>query len=112
MSNKNISLIKNNSNYSFKLAFLVALLLSCLSYAQEIPDEFNEKVNSLIENAPKSYKKINAEFREFKRDTNLLNFFAESAQKSNYFEGQSYALNQKGIRYRNLSQLDLSLIHI
>lgn len=110
MSNNNISIVKNNSNYSFKLAFLVALLLSCLSYAQEIPDEFNEKVNSLIENAPKSYKKINAEFREFKKDTNLLNIFAESARKSNYFEGQSYALNQKGITYRNLSQLDKAIV--
>lgn len=110
MLNNNISLIKDKRSYNYKLVFIATLLVSCLCYSQEIPDTFKEKVSNLIKVAPKSYQEIDKEFRKFKRDTNLLNIFAKSALENNYLEGQSYALNQKGTKYRNLSQLDKAIL--
>jgi tetratricopeptide (TPR) repeat protein len=78
--------------------------------SQEISEDFKEKVKVLINKAPKSYQELDTELRRSKRDTSLLNYFAKEALKSDFLEGQSYAFNQIGTTYRNLSKLDKAIV--
>jgi len=92
--------------------FLFAVILLCLSqvvFSQEISEDFKEKVQNLIKETPKSYKELDTQLRRSKRDTIQLNYFLKLAEENNYFEGQSYALNQLGRSYRYSSNLDQSI---
>ncbi|PWL40508.1 sensor histidine kinase [Flagellimonas aquimarina] len=53
---------------------------------------------------PKTYLTLDTELKSEKRDTTLLRYFANLCQTENYLEGQAYALNQMGSKYRNISQ--------
>ncbi|NAY91486.1 tetratricopeptide repeat protein [Muricauda sp. JGD-17] len=54
--------------------------------------------------APKTYLSLDTDLKSEKRDTTLLRYFANKAKEANYLEGQAYALNQIGTKYRNISQ--------
>ncbi|WP_242527880.1 tetratricopeptide repeat protein [Allomuricauda sp. CAU 1633] len=72
--------------------------------AQEIPDDFKEKAARLVELMPKTYLSLDTELKSEKQDTTLLRYFANLASENNYLEGEAYALDQIGTKYRNISQ--------
>ncbi|MER3319323.1 MAG: tetratricopeptide repeat protein [Allomuricauda sp.] len=74
--------------------------------AQEIPNEFIEKAETLVQLQPKSYQSLDQELYSEKRDTLLLRYFTNLSKENNYPEGQAYALNQLGMKYRNISQYE------
>lgn len=110
MPNHQLPLIKKPyTNWPKLFLLAILLLLSQTVLSQEISEDFKEKVSSLIEDAPKSYKKLDTELRYSKRDTVQLNYFLKIARENNYYEGQSYVLNQLGRNYRYSSKLDKSI---
>ncbi len=109
MPNYRIPYTNKRHNYSFTLLFVIVLLCAFHGTTQEIPEDFKEKLETLVTIAPKSYKEIDAELKLIKRDTNALNYFIKIASQNNYLEGESYAINQLGRSYRYASNLDKSI---
>lgn len=72
--------------------------------AQEIPEEFVDKAETLVHLQPKTYEFLDNELSSVKNDTTLLRYFAQLSEENGYPEGQAYALNQLGMKYRNFSQ--------
>ncbi|WP_223826667.1 tetratricopeptide repeat protein [Flagellimonas sp. S3867] len=73
-------------------------------HAQEIPESFKQKAGRIIRMQPKTYLSLDTELKDEKRDTTLLRYFANQSKKENYLEGASYALDQIGAKYRNISK--------
>jgi len=79
------------------------LLVPLLLHSQKIPDDFKKKVDSIIHVGSSIYKDINTPLRSSRRDTLLMRYFNEASKKREYLAGQAYALNQIGVKYRNIS---------
>jgi len=75
-------------------------------FAQEVPDSFRKKVETLVELRPKTYELLDEELSSEKKDTSLLRYFIDFSKANDYLEGQAYALNQLGTKYRNISQYE------
>ncbi len=86
------------------LCLLTFLWIVVQVSAQEIPDDFKEKAARLVELMPKTYLSLDTELKQEKQDTTLLRYFANLAKENNYLEGEAYALDQIGTKYRNISQ--------
>lgn len=86
--------------------FLSLFFVFNLSSAQEIPEEFIEKVETLVQLRPKTYEELDKELYPDKRDTTLLRFFDNLSRENEYSEGRAYALNLLGMKYRNISQYE------
>lgn len=101
----------NNSQYAVLKSILYkrcfVLVLFCLStyfsFSQNIPSNFRNKTDSLIKAAPVVYTSIDSVLKISRRDTLLMRYVAETSEKKNYLEGESYALNQLGTWHRNKS---------
>ncbi|WP_242502145.1 tetratricopeptide repeat protein [Flagellimonas olearia] len=85
----------------FSLAYL---LFVATFYAQEIPEAFKEKVERIVQLMPKTYVALDTELKSEKGDTTLIRYFANFSKENNYLEGEAFALNQLGTKYRNISQ--------
>lgn len=85
------------------LCLLFFLAWQC-SFAQIIPASFRKTVDSLIQASPKTYKELDAALRANRRDSTLMKYFLLEAAKFKYWDGQSYAYNQLGTKYRNISE--------
>ena len=110
MPNRSITLIHNiDSTHGTLFLSILFLFYFSTSLSQEISEDFKEKVGTLVENAPKSYKAVDTSLKSVKRDTIALNYFIRIASENNYLEGESYAFNKLGAVYRNLSQLDKAI---
>ncbi|MFD2100359.1 tetratricopeptide repeat-containing sensor histidine kinase [Flagellimonas iocasae] len=83
---------------------LLFLLMVAQISAQEIPEDFQIKAARLVELMPKTYLSLDTELKDEKQDTTLLRYFANLASENNYLEGEAYALDQIGTKYRNISQ--------
>ncbi len=92
----------------------IILILFCLfslsSFSQTIPTSFKTAVDSLISSKPKTYFGIDEAIGSNVYDTLLMRYFADVSGKKKYLYGQTYALNQMGRRYRNISQFNKALI--
>lgn len=86
------------------LAFMIYFSLAAQTSAQNISDDFREKVKELVQNAPKNYGEIDQQLKREKQDTILMGYLAQYAKSQEYLEGQAYALNYLGRSLRNLSQ--------
>ena len=84
--------------------FIPLLFFYLASQAQEISPAFKETTASLLKKAPETYEEINAVLKPNRRDTILLNYFIAEALKKHYYSGLAYAYNQKGTKYRNISE--------
>ena len=73
-------------------------------YAQTIPQDFQDKVEELIERRARTYLTLDTQLKKEKRDTSLLRYFVDQCREENYPEGIAYGLNQIGTKYRNTSQ--------
>ncbi|WP_235855420.1 tetratricopeptide repeat-containing sensor histidine kinase [Flagellimonas pelagia] len=88
---------------------MFALLTTIASNGQDIPEGFKEKAETLAQLRPKTYESIDEELDQEKRDTTLLRYFAAISKENDYLEGEAYALNQLGMKYRNYSQYEKSV---
>jgi len=89
---------------SSRLVLFSFFFLPIIGFGQNIPEEFKDKAETLVQLQPKTYEALDEELSKEKRDTTLLRFFADLAKEYDYWEGQAYALNQLGTVYRNTSQ--------
>lgn len=90
-------------------SFLLTLLLFGNVFSQNIPDNFKNSVDSLIHERPSTYAEIDAVLKQQRNDTTLMRYFANQAMKKEYFDGQAYAINQLGRKYRNTAQFSQAL---
>nr|WP_297786600.1 tetratricopeptide repeat protein [uncultured Allomuricauda sp.] len=74
--------------------------------AQQIPEAFQEKTETLVQLQPKTYESLDKELYPDKRDTTLLRYFVNISKENDYLEGQAYGLNLLGMKYRNISQYE------
>lgn len=89
------------------LIFLISFLSKGYSQEitqQEIPERFKIITDSLTQAAPLTYAEINTTLRKSKGDTVLMRYFADISRKKGYLDGQTYALNELGRKYRNKTQ--------
>ena len=85
--------------------FLVLILISInLGHAQGVSEEFKRVADSLINKAPKTYQELDSILHSKRGDTIYMRFFNKESARKQYFIGQSYALNQLGRKYRDISQ--------
>ncbi|WP_313777808.1 tetratricopeptide repeat protein [Flagellimonas meishanensis] len=100
------SLIQTHTLIQQKIfsSVLFFLLVINFNHAQQIPEAFKSKAEKVVKMGPKTYLSLDEELKDEKRDTTLLRYFANKAKEQNYLEGQAYALNQIGTKYRNISQ--------
>lgn len=95
---------------SLKIRFVMSLIFLVLGHfgaSQKSNDSIPEAVERLLVVKPKSYFKINEVLKPYRRDTVFLSAFVESTH--DYPEAKSYALNQIGTTFRNLSQFKKAL---
>lgn len=105
MPNTTTKQIENlHRSLSSRLVLFSFFFLPIIGFGQNIPEEFKDKAETLVQLQPKTYEALDEELSKEKRDTTLLRFFADLAKEYDYWEGQAYALNQLGTVYRNTSQ--------
>ncbi len=92
------------SRFSITTIAFIAILFLKLGNAQEIPKEFINNVDNLIQRAPTTYAGIDSVLRSSRRDTTLMRYVVNRSIERNYLEGQMYSYNQLGTSYRNISQ--------
>lgn len=102
----------NNSESDLRMRFILRmkrcliigfLCLYFQGFSQFVPASFKRTVDSLISAASEGRSNIHSVLRSNRRDTVLMRYFAEASAKSDYADGQAYALNELGRDYRNLS---------
>lgn len=86
------------------IGFILALLFCSLGISQEIPNTFKRTVDSLIRAAPRTYGALDSVLISHRSDTLYMRYLSNEAIGKRYLHGQAYALNQLGIRYRDISQ--------
>jgi len=84
-------------------------LPNALEAQSQITNAYEQLVDSLIEAAPKTYHEINGVMKPVRSDTVYMNFMAKRCEERNYLDGQTYALNQLGRKYRDISNYPRSL---
>ncbi len=93
-----------------KIWLLPLTLMTFLpSASQTIPETFKNLADSLIKAAPTTYHELDSVLNPNRRDTVLMRYFSNAAAEKNYLAGQAYALNQMGIKYRNISQYSMAI---
>jgi tetratricopeptide (TPR) repeat protein len=90
------------------IVFLVGNALNL--QGQELPESYRKTIDSLIGAMPKTYNEIDEALNASRADTIRMRYFAERSEAKNYYEGQSYALNQIGRKYRDISRFSKSFI--
>ncbi|WP_282164575.1 tetratricopeptide repeat-containing sensor histidine kinase [Cellulophaga baltica] len=103
---------KSFRSYSWSIFSIACYLFTCSSfyvYSQNIPEKFIHTTDSLIAKAPSEYRSIDKALRPSRKDTLLMLYFANSASKKKYLDGQVYALNQIGTSYRNISKFNQAI---
>ena len=106
--------LKNNIITTKQLLHILLMCVLCLLSAEvkaqtTLSKKSKQKIDSLILAKPQTYDQINTVVKYSKKDTLLLRYFAARADKSKYFVGASYAYNQLGTVYRNLSQYNKAI---
>ncbi|WP_245806749.1 tetratricopeptide repeat protein [Arenibacter amylolyticus] len=82
-------------------------LLVCLtpltSFSQEVPESFKKRSDSLIQAAPTTYQQLDKVLRPYRTDTIYMRYFSKAAAHKQYYDGEAYALNQLGRKYREIA---------
>lgn len=90
----------NRAKYCF---FVTSFLIGLSGFSQTISEDFKKSVDSLINKAPSTYAEIDVVFKRKRDDSLLMRYFTNEAIDKNYLDGQAYAINQLGRKYRNTS---------
>ena len=91
----------NKGNFFFFLVFTTLSLSKANS--QVVSEEFKRITDSLIKAAPVTYQELDSILNPKRSDTTYMRFFDMESARKKYFIGQSYALNQLGRKYRDIS---------
>ncbi len=83
------------------LLFTFLISVPQTSVAQE--SAYRDLADILLKEKPASYSEIDAIINRKQADTLLLNYILKRASSANYWEGTSYAYNELGVEYRNIS---------
>jgi LytS/YehU family sensor histidine kinase len=75
-------------------------------YSQTENDEFYKQVDSILSKRPKNYSALESAFSSIKQDTIKMSYLVHKSAKSDYKEGECYALNSLGTSFRNISLYD------
>lgn len=94
---------------SVPLLLLLLFPFSYPAFAQIVPQSFKTTVDSLIKTKPITYFGIDGAVGFNNQDTILMRYLADISTEKHYLDGQTYAFNQLGRRYRYLSQFDKAL---
>lgn len=89
--------------------FTTIFLIGVQGFSQSVPESFKKTSDNLITAAPKTYQEIDAVLKPSRKDTLLMRYFVEATAIKGYLDGQAYALNQLGRKYRNISQFSKAL---
>ncbi|MBU2905046.1 tetratricopeptide repeat protein [Arenibacter algicola] len=88
-------------------SFFFFLIFTTLSLspanAQEVSEEFKRITDSLIKASPVTYQELDSILKPKRSDTTYMRFFDMESARKKYLIGQSYALNQLGRKYRDIS---------
>ena len=92
----------------FKRIILLCLLIVCANnvYSQTENNEFHQQVDSILSKKPKNYSALESAFSSIKQDTIKMSYLVHKSAKSDYKEGECYALNALGTSFRNISLYD------
>ena len=82
--------------FCFTIAFSV-------SAQDDLNTDFNAQLEFITASKPRDFKVLDSVFSEFKRDTINMKALVRKSQVLNYPEGESFALNNLGVFYRNNS---------
>lgn len=93
----------------FLLTLIFIISLVAAGHAQEIPSEYKNLVDEILQKKPKTKIELESALKRIQQDTLLLNYFLNSSRKKNYNTGEAYALNQLGLIYQNLSLFDKAI---
>lgn len=86
------------------LVLLLCLLSSLIIQAQDDSDsDFDTQLNYIVEFKPRDFKVLDSLFSEFERDTIKMNALVLKSKALHYPEGESFALNNLGVFYRDNS---------
>ncbi|MFS4455157.1 tetratricopeptide repeat protein [Maribacter sp. 2304DJ31-5] len=96
-------------HYKIFLFVFTTLLISVKGISQGISPELENSIDSLVNAAPKTYAEIDKVLRPIRKDTSSMNYFIIKAREKYYLAGQTYALNQKGRVYRDISEYSRAL---
>ena len=89
--------------------FLCLFLFPFVGKGQERTTAFEPVLEEMMETRPTTYEAISGALRPFRYDSTLMLRFVERAKLTGYPDGESFAQNQLGILYRNISDYDRSL---
>ncbi len=98
--------LKNERRYLIIVLFFIFFQ----GFSQVVPVSFKKTIDSLIKAAPKTYSEIDAVLRSKRKDTLFMRYFTNAAIDQNYLDGQAYAFNQLGRKYRNTTQFSKALV--
>ena len=98
--------ILNRANF---FVLMISLLIGVTGYSQSIPEDFRASIDSLIKQAPRTYNEIDIVLNRNRNDSVLMQYFTNRAIDKNYLDGQAYAFNHLGRKYRNTSQFSKAL---
>ncbi|MBU2938309.1 tetratricopeptide repeat protein [Lacinutrix sp. C3R15] len=100
--------LKNITALFFKLTTI--LLLAHNTYAQQTEvTNFDTQIQNVTYNKPNNYQALYTLFNPVSNDTIKMRYLATKSKETDYFEGESYALNMLGIFYRNSSKYNHAL---
>lgn len=88
---------------------VLCFFISISFYQGYSQNNFETLADSIIGIKTSNYQDIDNTFRAFKTDTLKMMYLSKKSKKTNYYEGESYALNMIGIVYRNLSLYDKAI---
>ena len=90
-----------------KVSFFFFLVFATLSLSkansQVVSEEFKRITDSLIKARPTTYEELDSVLNPKRTDTIYMRYFNNEALIKKYPIGQSYALNQLGRKYRDIS---------
>jgi tetratricopeptide (TPR) repeat protein len=90
-------------NLQSAILALAYILFTTQLAAQTVPEKFKQLTNSLITAAPSSYTSIHKAMRAHRTDSLYMRYFRQKSKEKRYTAGESYALNELGRTYRNIS---------
>ncbi|WP_417290683.1 tetratricopeptide repeat protein [Corallibacter sp.] len=94
----------------YSLFIKVLCFFTSMSFYQGYSqNNFEILADSIIDIKTSNYQDIDNTFRAFKTDTLKMMYLSKKSKETNYYEGESYALNMIGIVYRNLSLYDKAI---
>ena len=74
--------------------------------SQELPQDYRTLIDDLVNTAPQTFAEIHQSLGSASMDTLWMTYFLERSKEKNYWHGTSYALNQLGLAYKNISDFE------